>query len=197
MDFFGIGAMELLLILVLALIVMGPRQLPQAARKLAPLLRDLRRMGTELSRDFARELNVEEAMGSDLRTITDTVSGLRRRPSPASLLGGLVGSEPLVPPGRPPSPAKVLFGEEGSGAGAKPPVKVAPPHKVAPTPPATAPVPQEAAPVPQEAAPAPQAAVPVPQEVAPAPQEAAPVPQEAAPTVQADQVREGDAGSDG
>jgi len=194
MDFFGIGAMELLLILVLALIVMGPRQLPQAARKLAILMRDLRRMWTELSTDFARELNVEEALGSDLRTITDTVSNLRRRPSPAALLGGLVGSDPLVPPGSPPSPAKVLFGEEGTGARAKAPVE-APPQSVATTPQTTAPVPQEAVPAPQEAAPAPQEAAPAPQEAAPVPQEAAPAPQAAA--VQADEVREGDAGSDG
>ena len=221
MDLFGIGAMELLLILVLALIVMGPRQLPQAARKLATLLRDLRRMWTELSTDFARELNVEEAMGGDLRTITDTVNSLRRRPSPAnllgglvggdplvppgrppspaSLLGGLVGSDPLVPPGAPPSPAKVLFGG-GSGSSAKPPAKAAAAAqktvspKTAPPPQAVAVTPQETAPVPQDAAPAPQEVAPVLQDVALAPKEAVPAPQAAA--VQADDVLEGDAGSD-
>jgi len=42
MDIFGIGPMELLVVLVLALIVLVPRQLPEAARKLGKLMRDLR-----------------------------------------------------------------------------------------------------------------------------------------------------------
>ncbi|MBC8446991.1 MAG: twin-arginine translocase subunit TatB [Chloroflexi bacterium] len=85
MDLFGIGPMELLVVLVLALIVLGPRQLPDAARKLAKLTRDLRRMWTEVSTDFAREMNVEEALG-DIRSVTDTVKTIRRPPSPARLL---------------------------------------------------------------------------------------------------------------
>ena len=39
MDIFGIGPMELLVILILALIVLGPRQLPEAGRKLGKLIR--------------------------------------------------------------------------------------------------------------------------------------------------------------
>ena len=108
MDIFGIGPMELLVILVLALIVVGPRQLPEAARKLARLVGDLRRMWTEVSADFASQLNIDDAAG-DLRTISDTVKSLGRPTSPASLLlDGSTGSELKEALARPPSPADLV-----------------------------------------------------------------------------------------
>lgn len=117
MDFFGIGAMELLLILVLALVVVGPRRLPEVARKLAKMLRDMRRMWTEVSTDFARELNIEGAP-EDLRTITDTVSALRQAGSPAKLLEEIVPKDVVATlESRPPSPAQLLAGD---APGAKP-----------------------------------------------------------------------------
>lgn len=96
MDLFGIGPMELLVVLILALIVLGPHQLPAVARKLAKFTRDLRRMWAEVSTDFARELNAEEAL-ADLRSVTDTVKIMRQPPSPARLLlDEVAGSEAPV-----------------------------------------------------------------------------------------------------
>lgn len=42
MDFFGIGPLELLVILVVALLVLGPKQLPQMARRLGLYLTQAR-----------------------------------------------------------------------------------------------------------------------------------------------------------
>jgi sec-independent protein translocase protein TatB len=100
MDIFGIGPMELLVVLVLALIVLGPRQLPEAARKLGKLMRDLRGMWTEVSSDFARELNVDEAMG-DIRSVTDVVNTLRRAPSPTALLIDQITASTSAPASQP------------------------------------------------------------------------------------------------
>ena len=141
MDFLGIGAMELLLILVLAVIVVGPRQLPAIARQLATLTRKLRRMWAEVSTDFARDLNMEDQVG-DIRSVTNAIGTVRRTRSPAALIGTLLGDEvgdiPPKPPSpgelfasgsagktassKPPTPAQVLFGEQDSkpAAGAAP-----------------------------------------------------------------------------
>jgi len=52
---FGIGGTELLVILVVALIVLGPKSLPQIAKTLGRAMGEFRRVSTE----FQRTLNVE------------------------------------------------------------------------------------------------------------------------------------------
>lgn len=62
MDFLGIGPLELLVILVVILIVVGPTRLPEMAAQLARTLRVLRRMTANLTREFnetLRELEQE------------------------------------------------------------------------------------------------------------------------------------------
>lgn len=49
---FGIGTGELLLLMVLALIVLGPARLPQLARDLGKTLADLRKSSDELREEF-------------------------------------------------------------------------------------------------------------------------------------------------
>jgi len=45
---FGIGGTELLIIAVIALLVFGPEQLPELARKLARIIGEVRRAGEEV-----------------------------------------------------------------------------------------------------------------------------------------------------
>lgn len=54
---FGIGSTELLVILLVALIVLGPRSLAGFSRKLGKFIGEFRRVST----DFQRALNVEAA----------------------------------------------------------------------------------------------------------------------------------------
>lgn len=54
---FGIGSTELLLILVVALIVLGPRNLPKIANTLGKAIGQFQRA----SRDFQRSINTEIA----------------------------------------------------------------------------------------------------------------------------------------
>ena len=56
MNFFNIGTAELLLIFAIALIVVGPRRLPEVARSLGKIVNDLRRMSQEFTTDLTREL---------------------------------------------------------------------------------------------------------------------------------------------
>lgn len=45
---FGIGLVEIFVVLVIALLVIGPKDLPDAARKLARLVKQGKRMITDL-----------------------------------------------------------------------------------------------------------------------------------------------------
>jgi Tat protein translocase TatB subunit len=60
MDFFGIGPWELLLILVVALIVVGPGKLPEIARTLGKTMRAIRKVSSELTTAVTREMEAAE-----------------------------------------------------------------------------------------------------------------------------------------
>jgi TatA/E family protein of Tat protein translocase len=49
---FGIGMTELLVILAIALVVLGPRKLPEIARSLGRGLAEFRRASSEMRREF-------------------------------------------------------------------------------------------------------------------------------------------------
>lgn len=57
---FGIGTTELLVILVVALIVLGPKNLPKAARTLGKGLAEFRRVSTDFQRTINTEIELEE-----------------------------------------------------------------------------------------------------------------------------------------
>lgn len=57
---FGIGPTEILVILVVALIVLGPKNLPKIARTLGKGMGEFRRVSTEFQRTINTEIEVEE-----------------------------------------------------------------------------------------------------------------------------------------
>lgn len=61
MDFFGIGPMEILLILVVALIIFGPGRLPEIARKAGKAMRTVRKATFDLTAEVTKELEGKEA----------------------------------------------------------------------------------------------------------------------------------------
>ena len=72
-SFFGIGLPELILILLLAGMVMGPHRIREVARKLGRITAQLQR----ISREFARQLNAELDT-LDGQEVTDSLSELRQ-----------------------------------------------------------------------------------------------------------------------
>jgi TatA/E family protein of Tat protein translocase len=58
-NFLGMGPMELMVILVLALIIFGPGKLPEIAGQVGKVVRDFRRTTAELSSEFNRTLSLE------------------------------------------------------------------------------------------------------------------------------------------
>ncbi len=66
---FGIGFSELVLILIVALVVVGPERLPGLARQLGTIVRDLRRMYANLRSDLGPEFDDIEESIRELRAL--------------------------------------------------------------------------------------------------------------------------------
>jgi len=62
--FSGIGIWEVLLIIVVILIVLGPQRVPEIARKLGQAIRAIRRASTDLTTAVTRELDVTQSNSS-------------------------------------------------------------------------------------------------------------------------------------
>lgn len=57
---FGIGSTELLVIFVVALIVLGPKSIPQLAKTLGKVMGEFKRVSTDFQRTMNAEMEVEE-----------------------------------------------------------------------------------------------------------------------------------------
>lgn len=60
MGFFGIGFWEILLILIVVLIVLGPHRLPEFARTMGKMVRTLRKASSDITTAITGELDLEE-----------------------------------------------------------------------------------------------------------------------------------------
>lgn len=89
---FGMGMGELLLILVVALLVVGPDKLPDAARKIGKGIRDFRKH----THDLQSTIEQDENLGDAMRELKSALRDEPIRPRPAA-------ATPRVPP--PPTPA--------------------------------------------------------------------------------------------
>ncbi len=67
MDFLGIGPLELMLILVLALVVFGPGKLPEIGAKLGGSLREMRKATREFSREIDETRQAIEGPINDMK----------------------------------------------------------------------------------------------------------------------------------
>lgn len=64
MDFFGIGPLNLLIILAVALMVFGPDRLPEVAAKAGKLVRELREYASNVTDEFSGEFaEIQEQFG--------------------------------------------------------------------------------------------------------------------------------------
>ena len=57
---FGIGSMELLVILVVALLVLGPKNLPKIAHTIGRAMGEFRRVSTEFQRTLNTEIAIDD-----------------------------------------------------------------------------------------------------------------------------------------
>ena len=60
MNFLGMGSLEILLILVVALIIWGPERIPEIAKTLGKVMRTIRKASFDLTAQVTKELELEE-----------------------------------------------------------------------------------------------------------------------------------------
>jgi Tat protein translocase TatB subunit len=66
MDFFGVGPLEILLVLVIGLMALGPGKMPELARSLSKGLRALRKATQDLTAEVTKELKeLDEETGKE------------------------------------------------------------------------------------------------------------------------------------
>ena len=57
---FGVGMPELVVILVVALVVLGPKRLPDVARTLGKAMAEFRRQSSDIMDEFQQQVRVDE-----------------------------------------------------------------------------------------------------------------------------------------
>lgn len=104
MDILGVGFPELLFIFFIALMVFGPRRLPEIAGKAGKFVRDLRNMSQGFMTEWQREITVAarlEELQEVQRELKETKESLRQTSteisSSAKQIGQTVSSAVKVP----------------------------------------------------------------------------------------------------
>ena len=92
--FSGIGIWEVLLIIVVILIVLGPQRVPEMARKLGQIVRTIRRASTDLSTAVTRELDVTRDDPSPAKDKSGTPDSSPKADKPAT---GKPAEQPAEP----------------------------------------------------------------------------------------------------
>ena len=78
--FGSVGGAELILLLVLALLVFGPRRLPKIGRKIGSALSEFRRATTDFKMNLEREVDIDEvrSAGREIATVAEDARSLAR-----------------------------------------------------------------------------------------------------------------------
>lgn len=80
MNFFGIGLPEMALIMVLALLVFGPKKLPEVGRSMGKAIRGFQQASKEFENEFKREAEQLE------KTISTPMEAKLETPTPKALV---------------------------------------------------------------------------------------------------------------
>ena len=91
---FGMGMPEILLILAIALIVIGPRKLPELGRGLGKALREFR----QATNEFKSSLNIDDDLGDVRRSLSEMKGDLKSSLSSAAFGDPLKAKETEAEP---------------------------------------------------------------------------------------------------
>lgn len=142
MNLFGVGPAELIVILVVALVFVGPERLPKLAADIARTIREIRKYTgaiaaefNEVIQDFEKETagdrsewkEIGQGLTEASKSITDAVRGVHADASAAL-------KPPATPAASPPNGATVPAAEWRDIADPAPPAAAAEPHANGATP---------------------------------------------------------------
>jgi len=73
MDFFGIGPLEIILVLIIGLIIFGPGKLPQISRDVGKALRSFKKAASDISAEMSKEMKELEEKEQDKKSDSQPV----------------------------------------------------------------------------------------------------------------------------
>lgn len=80
---FGFSLPEIIFLAVLALVVIGPKQLPEVARTLGRFLNELRRASSSLTDEFRQQVKIDPIRLDDIKPATPSQKPAAAAPEPA------------------------------------------------------------------------------------------------------------------
>jgi sec-independent protein translocase protein TatB len=109
---FGLGFGEIVIILVLALVLLGPQKLPEVAKQLGKGMRDFKKASDDLKGQFEKEFYADERRAERARVAPPTaaapVAAAPPGPVPVAAADNVPGLEAaLIDPAPPVAPAPV------------------------------------------------------------------------------------------
>ena len=95
---FGLGTPELVIILVIALVIFGPRKLPELGRSLGRSIGEFKRASNELRNTLEEEIRVEEKrdQSAKIRTEQDEAIAAAVPPSATATPGPVATPTPVA-----------------------------------------------------------------------------------------------------
>lgn len=75
-DFFGLGPLEILVVLVIILIVFGPMKLPEIAGQIGKTVRDVRKATTEMTRQITQEAEAGKKAAESVRSDIESAASV-------------------------------------------------------------------------------------------------------------------------
>jgi len=72
---FGVGTSELIIILLIALLILGPKEIPKVARTLGRGMREIQRAKDELKKNIEFEDESVSEIKSELKDTVDDIQG--------------------------------------------------------------------------------------------------------------------------
>jgi len=71
----SIGGSEILVLLVIGLIVLGPERLPKVAKTVARMYRDLRKYADDMRRDISKEMQIDDTPATRYKPVSSAATG--------------------------------------------------------------------------------------------------------------------------
>jgi sec-independent protein translocase protein TatB len=107
MEVFGIGPLEIALVVLIAFIVLGPERIPEVMRQLGKWVRQLRELTNNITRDYGSDIQqltgeitaLQEEFRSIQRELGQVATGFMTTTLPSDLNNSIAPKSP--PPGEP------------------------------------------------------------------------------------------------
>ena len=101
----GIGTSEFLVIIVVAILVLGPEHLPRVLRTVQKVMSDFRRISTDFQRAVNLEAHLEEFTGPSTAKNSTTKKKKKKKAAPPAETPATAAPAEPVPPAEPVAPA--------------------------------------------------------------------------------------------